>query len=98
MRDVFTKQETPLHRAAAFGDADCIELLLNAGADKTLKDMNGETAFAWASWHLRPSKILSLLCYGKHSIHPDRIKSSVSDHGAGWGNGMENYLLGEIHV
>src|ERR1700737_4191907 len=94
MRDVFTKQETPLHRAAAFGDANCIESLLKAGADKTTKDMNGDTPLAWASWHLRPAKILSLLCYGDHSIHPDRINRAISDHGAGWGNGMEIYLLG----
>jgi uncharacterized protein len=84
MRDAFTKQETPLHRAAAFAEADCIELLLTAGADKTLKDMNGDTPLAWASWHLRPGKILSLLCYGEHSINPDRVRRTVSNHGAGW--------------
>jgi ankyrin repeat protein len=98
MRDVFTKQETPLHRAAAFGDAACIEILLEAGAGKTSKDMNGDTPLAWASWHLRPAKILSLLCYGEHSIHPDRIHRAISDHGAGWGNGMEVCLLGKVHV
>jgi ankyrin repeat protein len=97
MRDAFTRGETPLHRAAAFGDADCIEMLLNAGADKTLKDQNGDTPLSWASWHLRPGKILSLLCFGKYSIHPERVKLSVSDHGAGWGNGMEIFLLGKIH-
>src|SRR5258708_1466995 len=98
MRDVFSRQETPLHRAAAFGDADGIGLLLKAGADKTRKDMNGDTPLAWASWHLRPASILSLLCYADHSIHPDRIKRAVSDHGAGSGDGMQIYLLGEVHV
>ncbi len=98
MRDAFTKQETPLHRAAAFGAAECIELLLNAGADKTTKDINGETPLAWASWHLRPGKILSLLCYREHSIHPDRVKRTISDHGAGWGDVMEIYLLGKVHL
>ena len=98
MRDAFTKQETPLHRAAAFGDAHCIEMLLKAGADKTQKDMYGDSPLGWASWHLRPAKILSLLCYGEHTIHPDRINRAISDHGAGWGNGMEIYLLGKVHV
>ena len=32
MRDCRTKGETPLHRAAAFGDEGTIQLLLNAGA------------------------------------------------------------------
>ena len=97
MRDTFTKGETPLHRAAAFGDAECIEMLLQAGADKTIKDISGDTPLSWASWHLRPGRILSLLCYGKYSIHPEQVKLSVSDHGSGWGNGMEMFLLGKVH-
>lgn len=98
MRDVRTKQETPLHRAAAFGDVNCIQLLLKAGADKTKKDMQGDSPLTWASWHLRPAKILSLLCYDDFIIHPHQIERNVSDHRAGWGNGMEINLLGKIHV
>mgnify|MGYP003575179384 CR=1 FL=1 len=74
MRDVFTRAETPLHRAAAYGDATCIRLLLDAGADKTRRDMNGDSPLSWASWHLRPPKILALLCFGDYSIHPDRLR------------------------
>ena len=74
MRDVFTRAETPLHRAAAYGDATCISLLLDAGADKTIRDMNGDSPLSWASWHLRPPKILALLCFGDYTIHPDRLR------------------------
>jgi len=73
-------------------------MLLQSGADKTKKDMSGDSPLTWASWHLRPAKILSLLCYGEHQIHPDRINRAISDHGAGWGNGMEIYLLGKVHL
>ena len=55
MRDCRTKAETPLHRAAAFGTEDAIQLLLDAGAAIDAKDMNGDSPLAWASWHLRPS-------------------------------------------
>ena len=82
MRDCRTKAETPLHRAAAFGTVDAIRLLLDAGARKDARDMNGETPLAWASWHLRPASVLRLLCYGKHSVHPDN--RSGYDHGSGW--------------
>lgn len=74
MRDVFTRAETPLHRAAAYGDATCIKLLLEAGADKAIRDMNGDSPLSWASWHLRPPKILALLCFGDYTIHPDRLR------------------------
>ena len=83
MRDVRTKAETPLHRAAAFGDAEAIQLLLDAGAKIDAKDMNGDTPLSWASWHLRPDTILRLLCYGEHKIHPKR--NGTFDHGSGWG-------------
>ena len=36
-------QRTPLHRAARFGREKVIELVLKNGADKTLKDMKGQT-------------------------------------------------------
>ncbi len=82
MRDVRTKGETPLHRAAAFGTERAVDLLLGAGADREAKDMNGDTPLSWASWHLRPASILRKLCYGQFSIHPGN--KSTYDHGAGW--------------
>ncbi|MFZ6011067.1 MAG: ankyrin repeat domain-containing protein [Bacteroidota bacterium] len=80
MRDTFTKQETPLHRAAAFASAGTIKRLLDAGADKTIKDMNGDTPLSWASWHLRPDHILAMLCYGKYAIHPERVKRALDEY------------------
>src|SRR5262245_17023782 len=82
MRDCRTKAETPLHRAAAFGSEPVIDLLLNAGADREAKDMNGDSPLTWASWHLRPDSILRRLCYNGFYIHPDRRSSY--DHGSGW--------------
>ena len=72
MRDCRTKGETPLHRAAAFGDEGTLDLLLAAGADREAHDMNGDTALAWASWSSRPDAILRKLCYGDFTIHPQR--------------------------
>ncbi len=68
MRDCRTQGETPLHRAAAFGDEEVIQLLLDAGATVDAKDMAGDSPLAWASWHLRPASILRKLCYGDHQI------------------------------
>lgn len=82
MRDSRTKGETPLHRAAAFGSAGVIPLLLDVGATVDARDAHGESPLAWASWHLRPDAILRLLCYGPFSIQPDRHST---DHGTGWG-------------
>lgn len=64
MRDIRTRAETPLHRAAAYGNEETIRMLLDAGAVVDAKDMNGDTPLTWASWHLRPRAILRLLCYG----------------------------------
>jgi ankyrin repeat protein len=63
MRDIRTRAETPLHRAGAFGSAGAIQMLLDAGARKDAKDMNGDSPLTWASWHLRPRSILRMLCY-----------------------------------
>lgn len=63
MRDAFLKGETPLHRAAAYGDENMVGVLLAAGADRTVQDANGDTPLSWASWHLRPSNVLDLLIY-----------------------------------
>ena len=49
MRDCRTKGETPLRRAAAFGDQEAIQLLLDASAVIDAKDMNGDSPLAWAS-------------------------------------------------
>src|SRR5262245_2032488 len=69
-RDIRTRGETPLHRAAAFGDAEAIQLLLDADAVIDARDANGDTPLSWASWHLRPRTILRLLCYGKYKVSP----------------------------
>jgi ankyrin repeat protein len=85
MRDCRTKAETPLHRAAAFGTEESIQLLLEAGAALDAKDMNGDSPLTWASWHLRPASVLRKLCYGAFRIRPDYL-------------GMEANLLGKPHV
>lgn len=94
MRDVRTCGETPLHRAAAYADARIIELLLSYGADKEIKDANGNSPLSWASMHLRPGAILSLLAFGEHRIGKGHIEKNTSDHGATWGNSMDWNLLG----
>lgn len=83
MRDCRTKAETPLHRAAAFGTEEAIQMLLDAGAVVNTRDMNGDSPLTWASWHLRPPAILRKLCFGGIAIHPGN--SSTYDHGSGWG-------------
>jgi uncharacterized protein len=72
MRDVRTKGETPLHRAAAFGSEATIELLLRHGARLDARDAHGDSPLSWASWHLRPDSILRMLCFGNFRIRPDR--------------------------
>jgi uncharacterized protein len=86
MRDCRTKGETPLHRAAAFGDEESVQFLLDAGAVIDAKDMNGDSPLSWASWYARPIPILRKLCYGDFRIHPN------------YGAGMEANLLGKPHV
>jgi uncharacterized protein len=85
MRDCRTKGETPLHRAAAFGDEEVIQLLLDAGASVEAKDMNGDSPLTWASWYLRPASILRKLCYGNFQVRPGYV-------------GMEANLRGKPHV
>lgn len=85
MRDARTRAETPLHRAAAFGTGETIQLLLDAGAQIDAKDMNGDSPLGWASWYLRPDPILRKLCYGEFRIHPER-------------KSMSEYLQGEPRV
>jgi ankyrin repeat protein len=77
MRDVRTRGETPLHRAAAFGTEETIALLLEAGAKVDARDVNGDSPLSWASWHLRPDSILRMLCFGGFRIRPDRKSMKV---------------------
>ena len=95
MRDVRTRGETPLHRAAAYAAEEAIDLLLAHGARREAQDLNGETPLSWASWHLRPDSILRKLCFGEFSIHPQR--QGTYDHGAGWGT-LDAALLGQPHL
>jgi uncharacterized protein len=96
MRDCLTKGETPLHRAAAFGNEEDIALLLGAGAQLDAKDANGDSPLAWASWYLRPGAVLHLLCYGDHRIHPERRRQTS---GATWLPGsMAVELNGKPHL
>lgn len=85
MRDCRTKGETPLHRAAAFGTEETIQMLLDAGARIDAKDANGDSPLSWASWYARPDSILRKLCYGEFHIRANR-------------RSMAGYLLGEPHV
>jgi ankyrin repeat protein len=84
MRDCRTKAETPLHRAAAFGTPETIQLLLDAGARTDARDMNGDSPLSWASWYARPDSVLRKLCYGDFAIRAGR-------------QSMEAYLLGKPH-
>lgn len=83
MRDCRTKGKTSLHRAAAFGDEESIQLLLDAGAFIDAKDMNGDTPLGWASWYVRPIPILRKLLYGNFRINPN------------YGGGMDANPLGK---
>lgn len=95
MRDVRTKGETPLHRAAAYADEATIAYLLAHGADREARDAHGDSPLTWASEHLRPGAILALLAYGPHRISEHARQSITTDHGAGWGYGMERNFLGD---
>lgn len=95
MRDCRTRGETPLHRAAAFGNEEDIRLLLAAGGDVEARDVNGDTPLTWASGYLRPGAILHLLCYGPFQIHPDRRTQTTCEPSSG---SMERSLLGMPHL
>lgn len=95
MRDVRTRGETPLHRAAAYGDRAMIGLLLERGADREARDAHGDSPLTWASRHLRPGPILALLSFGPHRVGARSADEITSDHGCGWGNGMEWKFVGQ---
>jgi cytohesin len=56
-----TRGETPLHRAAAFASIEIVQLLLQAGADRAIQDVHGETPHVWAGWHRRDQRLVELL-------------------------------------
>lgn len=60
-RDARTRGETPLHRAAAYASIEVVSMLLTAGADGTIRDVNGDSPLSWASWHRRPKELIDLL-------------------------------------
>ncbi|MFN2412407.1 MAG: ankyrin repeat domain-containing protein [Pyrinomonadaceae bacterium] len=95
MRDVRTKGETPLHRAAAYGDEAMIQYLLDHGAEKQARDANGNSPISWASEHLRPGSILHLLSFEGQFVGENSRTMITSDHGCGWGNGMERKFIGD---
>lgn len=72
MRDARTRGETPLHRAAAYGTANVIRMLINAGAAQDAKDVNGDTPLGWGSWSLREAPILHLLSFGPYRVDAER--------------------------
>ena len=76
MRDVRTRGETPLHRAAAYSGEATIRALLEAGAQLEARDANGDSPLSWASWHRRPTYLLDLLCFGEHGVHPEAVRRS----------------------
>ena len=53
--------ETPLHWAAAYGDETTVKMLIDAGADVSIKDGRGDTPLVWSGRHRRHSAIRSLL-------------------------------------
>jgi ankyrin repeat protein len=97
MRDCWTRAETPLHRAAAFGSEKAIGMLIAAGAAVDARDCHGESPLCWASWHSRSGAVLRRLSYGEHSISDAGVAHYSGDHGLGWG-GMAASLRGRPHV
>jgi palmitoyltransferase len=41
------------------------------------RDAAGDSPLTWASWALRETAILRLLCFEPHRIHPDRRTTQV---------------------
>lgn len=56
-----TRGETPIHRAAAFASLEIVQLLLQAGANRAVLDINGETPHVWAGWYRREQDLVELL-------------------------------------
>ena len=70
------RSKTPLHVAAENGNVECIEALLNNGADATIADQDGRLALHWASAS-GYSQCVRILC----KRHPDKMnwKSALRD-------------------
>lgn len=83
-----------LHRAAAYADERIVSLLLEHGADREARDVNGDSPLSWASYHLRPAAILKMLTFGDYRINDAQVERMKSDHGAGFGNGMDWNFIG----
>ncbi|WP_435416773.1 ankyrin repeat domain-containing protein [Parerythrobacter aurantius] len=81
MRDVRTRGESPLHRAAANGTLDSIRLLIGAGAERAARDVNGDSPLTWASLALRETSVMQALCFPPFAINSDR-------------ESMRSYLVG----
>lgn len=97
MRDVRTRGETALHRAAAFGGKEAIRMLVDAGANLEAKDANGDSPLSWGSLHKRPAYILELLCFGEHSINEAAVEASAAS-GSDVSDQMDVQLEGKPHV
>jgi len=98
MRDSRTKGETALHRAAAFGSVELIQLLLDAGADKEAKDMNGDSPLSWASWHRRKGLVLYKLGFGQHTVRQAHVDKMPNDYAFYREGLMSTNLLGQVHL
>ena len=40
---------------------ETVKFLVDAGADRTIRDANGDSPQSWASWHWRPKQLIDLL-------------------------------------
>jgi ankyrin repeat protein len=60
-RDVRTRGETPLHRAAAYASTEMVKMLLSAGANPAIRDAHGDSPLSWASWHRRSREMIDVL-------------------------------------
>lgn len=52
--------ESPLHLAAAYGHQGFVELLLNNGADRNVRDQTGQTPQHWAARYGQDTLVNSL--------------------------------------
>jgi len=59
--DTPTRGETALHRAAAYAPINTVKLLMEAGAERSVADVNGNTPYHWAGWHRRSKELVQLL-------------------------------------
>ena len=64
--DLRVRAETPLHRAAAYATPPIIEMLLEAGGDRSIRDANGDSPLSWALLHRREKPVLKLLRFGEY--------------------------------